>query len=86
MNFFEAIFSYVFGDGDPNIGWEEERWQTVGCCPLCPAHPLPPHRDLMMLLLPNAWRPAAGPLLLSHQLRFLIGTGLAQIAQAAGGQ
>ena len=36
MNFFEAIFSYVFGDGDPNVGWEEERWQTVGCWPLAP--------------------------------------------------
>ena len=33
MNFFEAIFSYVFGDGDPNVGWEEERWQTVSLFP-----------------------------------------------------
>ncbi len=29
MNFVEAIFSFVFGDGDPNVGWEERRWQTV---------------------------------------------------------
>lgn len=30
MNFFESIFSFVFGDGDPNVGWEERRWQTLG--------------------------------------------------------
>lgn len=29
MNFFQAIFSFVFGDGDPNLDWEERRWQTV---------------------------------------------------------
>ncbi len=29
MNFVEAIFSFVFGDGDPNVQWEERRWQTV---------------------------------------------------------
>lgn len=32
MNFFQAIFSFVFGDGDPNLDWEERRWQTVGFC------------------------------------------------------
>jgi hypothetical protein len=33
MNFFQAIFSFVFGDGDPNLDWEERRWQTVGVSP-----------------------------------------------------
>ncbi|KAG6596569.1 putative protein, chloroplastic, partial [Cucurbita argyrosperma subsp. sororia] len=27
MNFIESIFSFVFGDGDPNQGIEEERWK-----------------------------------------------------------
>ncbi|KAK9674586.1 hypothetical protein RND81_12G242600 [Saponaria officinalis] len=30
MNFLESIFSYVFGDGDPNQGIEEERWKMIG--------------------------------------------------------
>ena len=30
MSFLESIFSFVFGDGDPNLKFEEERWQTVG--------------------------------------------------------
>ncbi|KAH9315523.1 hypothetical protein KI387_024150, partial [Taxus chinensis] len=30
MNFFEAVFSFVFGDGDPNQGIEEERWKLIG--------------------------------------------------------
>ncbi len=29
MNFFESIFSFVFGDGDPNLDYEEKRWQLV---------------------------------------------------------
>ncbi|KAJ8431509.1 hypothetical protein Cgig2_003258 [Carnegiea gigantea] len=29
MNFFESVFSFVFGDGDPNQGIEEERWKLV---------------------------------------------------------
>ncbi|CAL5227405.1 g10362 [Coccomyxa viridis] len=29
-NFFEAIFSFVFGDGNPNIDYEEKRWKLVG--------------------------------------------------------
>lgn len=29
MNFFEAIFSFVFGDGDPNDDYEEKRWKLV---------------------------------------------------------
>ncbi|KAJ0028584.1 hypothetical protein Pint_36012 [Pistacia integerrima] len=29
MNFVESIFSFVFGDGDPNQGIEEERWKLV---------------------------------------------------------
>ncbi|MGP1371560.1 MAG: hypothetical protein ACTS3T_01935 [Almyronema sp.] len=30
LNFFEAIFSFLFGDGDPNADLEDRRWQTVG--------------------------------------------------------
>ncbi|XP_022982906.1 uncharacterized protein At5g03900, chloroplastic-like [Cucurbita maxima] len=30
MNFIESIFSFVFGDGDPNQGIEEERWKLIG--------------------------------------------------------
>ncbi|CAM6092664.1 unnamed protein product [Calypogeia fissa] len=30
MNFFESVFSFVFGDGDPNDGIEERRWQLIG--------------------------------------------------------
>jgi len=30
MNFFEAVFSFVFGDGDPNQMVEETRWAQVG--------------------------------------------------------
>ncbi|KAL2649942.1 hypothetical protein R1flu_018070 [Riccia fluitans] len=30
MNFFESVFSFVFGDGDPNEGLEERRWKTIG--------------------------------------------------------
>jgi len=30
MNFFEAVFSFVFGDGDPNLDFEKRRWELVG--------------------------------------------------------
>ncbi len=30
MNFFEAVFSFVFGDGDPNNDFERERWVLIG--------------------------------------------------------
>lgn len=30
MNFIESVFSFVFGDGDPNQGLEEERWKLIG--------------------------------------------------------
>ncbi|XP_016499236.1 uncharacterized protein At5g03900, chloroplastic-like isoform X1 [Nicotiana tabacum] len=30
MNFFESVFSFVFGDGDPNQGIDEERWKLIG--------------------------------------------------------
>ncbi|KAG9459103.1 hypothetical protein H6P81_003611 [Aristolochia fimbriata] len=30
MNFVESVFSFVFGDGDPNQGLEEERWKQIG--------------------------------------------------------
>lgn len=29
MNFFEAVFSFLFGDGDPNVDLEERRWQEI---------------------------------------------------------
>ncbi|XP_059292325.1 uncharacterized protein At5g03900, chloroplastic-like [Lycium ferocissimum] len=30
MNFIESVFSFVFGDGDPNQEIEEERWKLIG--------------------------------------------------------
>jgi hypothetical protein len=30
MSILQAIFSFVFGDGDPNAGFEEQRWQKLG--------------------------------------------------------
>ncbi len=29
MNFLEAVFSFLFGDGDPNVNLEEQRWQAI---------------------------------------------------------
>ncbi|MBW4645645.1 MAG: hypothetical protein KME23_22105 [Goleter apudmare HA4340-LM2] len=29
LNFFEAVFSFLFGDGDPNYNLEERRWQEI---------------------------------------------------------
>ncbi|MBW4576953.1 MAG: hypothetical protein KME08_16895 [Aphanothece sp. CMT-3BRIN-NPC111] len=29
MNFLEAIFSFIFGDGNPNADLEERRWQDI---------------------------------------------------------
>lgn len=30
MGFLEAIFSFVFGDGNPNEDYDRRRWQLVG--------------------------------------------------------
>ncbi|PNW80988.1 hypothetical protein CHLRE_07g338350v5 [Chlamydomonas reinhardtii] len=30
LSFVESIFSFVFGDGDPNADFEERRWQRLG--------------------------------------------------------
>ena len=30
MNFLESVFSFLFGDGDPNRDLEQRRWQTIG--------------------------------------------------------
>ncbi|ACK70786.1 conserved hypothetical protein [Gloeothece citriformis PCC 7424] len=30
MNFLEAVFSFLFGDGNPNLNLEERRWQEIG--------------------------------------------------------
>lgn len=32
MDFLEAVFSFVFGDGDPNADFERKRWALVGLC------------------------------------------------------
>lgn len=29
MNFLEAVFSFLFGDGDPNADLDERRWQSI---------------------------------------------------------
>lgn len=29
MGFLEAIFSFVFGDGNPNADYDKRRWQMV---------------------------------------------------------
>ena len=29
-NFVQAVFSFVFGDGDPNVLYEEQKWKFVG--------------------------------------------------------
>ncbi|MGD1805594.1 hypothetical protein ACP6PL_09160 [Dapis sp. BLCC M126] len=29
MNFLEAVFSFLFGDGNPNYNLDEERWQAI---------------------------------------------------------
>jgi hypothetical protein len=36
MSFVESIFSFVFGDGDPNVDFEERRWQAVRAQPSVP--------------------------------------------------
>lgn len=30
LNFLEGIFSFLFGDGDPNVDREQQRWQLIG--------------------------------------------------------
>ncbi len=30
MGFFEGVFSFLFGDGNPNFNLEERRWQNMG--------------------------------------------------------
>ncbi len=30
MNFLEAVFSFLFGDGNPNFDLEERRWREIG--------------------------------------------------------
>ncbi|MEO0491698.1 MAG: hypothetical protein AAFZ49_19420, partial [Cyanobacteria bacterium J06659_2] len=30
LNFLEAIFSFLFGDGDPNADLDEKRWKAIG--------------------------------------------------------
>ncbi|WP_338430284.1 hypothetical protein [Synechococcus elongatus] len=32
LSFLEAIFSFLFGDGDPNRDREQQRWQLMGAC------------------------------------------------------
>ena len=35
MGFLESIFSFVFGDGNPNLDFEERRWKLVCSLPRC---------------------------------------------------
>jgi hypothetical protein len=30
MNFLESVFSFLFGDGNPNVDLEERRWKAIG--------------------------------------------------------
>lgn len=30
LNFLESIYSFLFGDGNPNVDLEERRWQSIG--------------------------------------------------------
>jgi hypothetical protein len=30
LNFVQAVYSFVFGEGDPNVRYEERKWQFVG--------------------------------------------------------
>ena len=30
MGFLESVFSFVFGDGDPNLTYDDDRWRAVG--------------------------------------------------------
>ena len=30
MNFFESVFSFLFGDGNPNADLDERRWRAIG--------------------------------------------------------
>lgn len=30
LGFMESVYSVVFGDGDPNSGFEELRWNMIG--------------------------------------------------------
>ncbi|MEO0968418.1 MAG: hypothetical protein AAFX80_08780 [Cyanobacteria bacterium J06639_18] len=30
LNFFESVFSFLFGDGNPNANLEERRWREIG--------------------------------------------------------
>lgn len=32
LNFLEAVFSFLFGDGNPNWDLEDRRWQYLGTC------------------------------------------------------
>lgn len=54
MNFLEAVFSFVFGDGDPNREFERRRWALVGEAPSVTlfAHN-PPYTFTTCALSPN---------------------------------
>jgi hypothetical protein len=30
LSFIDALFSFVFGDGDPNQGYDDARWAALG--------------------------------------------------------
>ena len=58
-NFLEAVFSFVFGDGDPNEGYDAERWEAIGrlisnCNGVVTAEQLAPYTDSAPLLVGGA--------------------------------
>eukprot|EP00250_Pteridium_aquilinum_P033184 c5290_g1_i1 orf=183-1754(-) len=66
LNFFESVFSFVFGDGDPNEGKEDLRWKMIGeyikskggvvcaeeLAPFLDVPPLEESREVESLMLP----------------------------------
>ena len=58
MNFLEAVFSFVFGDGDPNRDFERRRWALVGLCIQKTAASSPPSSSRRSS---TATRTASGP-------------------------
>lgn len=58
-NFLEAVFSFVFGDGDPNEDYDNARWEAIGrlistCDGVVTAEQLAPYTDSAPLLVGGA--------------------------------
>lgn len=59
MNFLEGVFSFLFGDGNPNANLEERRWQQIGTVILneqgaVTAEQIAPYLDLPPTLANNS--------------------------------